>query len=60
MFFFFEDMIFFEKKEFKLQLKLLLLEDMVVIEGKPISLRNNELHPRKGPSSLGKYMFQKF
>jgi hypothetical protein len=43
-----------------LQLKLLLLEDMVVIEGKPISLRNNELHPRKGPSSLGKYMFQNF
>ncbi len=32
----------------------------VLLREKPISSRNNELRPRKGPSSLGKHMFQKF
>ncbi len=42
------------------QLKLLFPRDMILTWEKPTSSRNNELPLGKGPSSLGKHMFQFF
>jgi hypothetical protein len=60
-----KDMIVpWEKKDLSCsprQLKLLLPKDMIVPRGeKAISPRNNKFSPRKGPSSLGKYMKHMF